>query len=81
MWLETWQQFGKHTIWDLRGVAHRGKKIHVVAGISAQRSSTHYFFCALVGGKVKRHKAEEESASRARKAWLTEIWGCQLRPG
>lgn len=43
MWLEIWQQFGKHTIRDLREAAHRGKNINVVAGLSAQKRSMLYF--------------------------------------
>lgn len=53
MWLEIWQQFLKHTIWDLRGVTQRGENINVVAGLSAQKRST-FFLCiaSMEGEKV-----------------------------
>lgn len=43
MRLEIWQQFGKHTMQGLRGVAHRGKDTNVRIGLSAQKTSAPYF--------------------------------------
>lgn len=54
MWLEIWQLFGKHTIRDLRGVAHRGENINVVAGLSAQKRSTCYFLLCIVSRESEK---------------------------
>lgn len=54
MWFEIWQQFGKHTICDLRQASSSGKIINVVAGLSAQKRSMYYFLlCIANRGKCK----------------------------
>lgn len=70
LWFEIWHRFEKHTIWDFRGAAHRGKNINMLTGLSAQKRTYYILLRAASRGKWKDVRLRKWEAH---KAWPADL--------